>query len=239
MSVSVRERRPVSWWSALVSDLFPNHCDSELATARARGWRFDEPAVYCRRCGRSASPAVQTEKGCPACVDRRLPWSRVVRLGRYREPLARWIHELKFESTWTWARVLGLELAERLGEDESPGRTLVCPVPMHVFREWRRGYNQSELIAHAIAERRGWRVVEALRRTRLTRAQSAVAMSQREANVRRTFASRNIDLAGYTVWLVDDVKTSGATLNACARLLRRTGAAVVNLAIIAEAEHGK
>ena len=239
MSLSASDDRPASWWSRFISDLFPDRCGTELRSAQARGWRFDEPAAYCRRCGHSASVAVQSVKGCPACFDRRFAWSRVVRLGRYRKPLDRWVHELKFESNWMWARVLGEAIADRLGEDDAPGGTVVCPVPMHAFREWRRGYNQSELLAHAIAERRGWRVAEALRRTRLTRAQSAVVLSQRAANVRRSFAAHAVDLAGYTVWLVDDVKTTGATLNACARLLRRAGAATVNLAVIAVAEHGK
>lgn len=239
MPSTARERRLVSWLTSTVSDLFPNHCETELNLATRRGWRFDAPEAYCRRCGTTASIVAQTEKGCPVCTDHRLPWTRVVRLGRYRWPLEQWIHELKFESVWMWSRVLGNALAERLGECDARDRTLVCPVPMHAFRRWRRGYNQSELLAQAIARSRGWRVIEALRRTRITSAQSAVPMSRRAANVRKSFAAHNVDLTGYTVWLVDDVKTSGATLTTCARLLRRAGASTVNLAIIASAEHGK
>lgn len=216
------------------SDLFPDPCAFAWHSARARGWAIDDPQAYCPRCGHTSSPAARTPDGCPRCVDLRPHWRRVVRLGEYRQPLERWIHELKFESCWVWAARLGAELADRLGDDDP--RTLVCPVPMHALRWWRRGYNQAELLARAIAKRRRWRVAPVLKRPRLTPPQSTVADSRRAANIRGSFMARRVSLAGCTVWLVDDVMTSGATLNVCARLLRRAGADVVNVAVLAVAE---
>ncbi|MCC7203647.1 MAG: ComF family protein, partial [Phycisphaeraceae bacterium] len=118
--------------------------------------------------------------------------------------------------------------------DNAP-RIAVCPVPMHWMRRWKRGYNQSFLIAEALARQTGYPLVELLRRTRRTPPQTAVTHSMRRANVRGSFAIRPVDAAGWTIWLVDDVKTTGATARACATLLRQAGAEHVNLAVVAVA----
>jgi len=112
---------------------------------------------------------------------------------------------------------------------------VVCPVPMHWARRIGRGYNQAHLIGSALARDRRWPIARLLKRTRYTPPQTAVGPSRRVANVRQSFAIKRVDLTGWHVWLVDDVKTSGATLNACARLLRRAGAQQVNAAVVAVA----
>ena len=75
-----------------------------------------------------------------------------------------------------------------------------------------------------------------LRRTRFVRAQTAIAPTRRYVNVRRSFGVRHLDLTGWSVWLVDDVKTTGATLTSCARLLRGAGARKINVAVVAVAD---
>jgi ComF family protein len=114
-------------------------------------------------------------------------------------------------------------------------RALVCPVPMPWQRRLRRGYNQSALIGDAFSARCDWPVVPLLRRARYTPPQSALIASHRTRNVRRSFEVSRVDLSGWDVWLVDDVKTTGATLSACARLLKRAGADRVNVAVAAVA----
>jgi predicted amidophosphoribosyltransferase len=113
---------------------------------------------------------------------------------------------------------------------------LVCPTPMPWRRRWRRGYNQAHLMALAFGKTRNWRVAPLLYRSRYTPPQTAIPPSARPANVRRSFGIRRVDLTGYDIWLIDDVKTTGSTLKQCARLLRRHGARSINIAVAAVAD---
>ncbi|WP_293858903.1 ComF family protein [uncultured Sphingomonas sp.] len=108
---------------------------------------------------------------------------------------------------------------------------LLVPVPLHRWRIWSRGFNQSALIARALAARTGLPVaMDAIRRTRATPPLQAMGKAARARTVRGAFTvhpSRRAALSGQTILLVDDVYTSGATANACARALKRAGAARV------------
>jgi ComF family protein len=115
---------------------------------------------------------------------------------------------------------------------------IVAPVPLHWLKRWRRGFNQSEVLAHCLARhlnvpcRPRW-----LRRIRSTGEQKALSASARRDNVRDAFrAGRGARLHGRTVLLVDDVLTTGATAHEAARALRAAGAARVIVAVLA---HGR
>jgi len=103
----------------------------------------------------------------------------------------------------------------------------VAPVPLHPLKRWRRGFNQSELLAKALAGRYSLPVNTALlRRVKYTRTQTAMRAAERRANVQNAFAASPA-AAGLSVLLVDDVTTTHGTLLACADALRRAGAARV------------
>src|SRR5690606_12095934 len=97
-------------------------------------------------------------------------------------------------------------------------------------------YNQADLMARALATTRGWPVAPILHRTRHTHPQTSVNFSDRPRNIANSFEIAAVDLRGHAVVLVDDVKTSGATLAACARLLRRAHAERVHVAVAAVAD---
>jgi len=112
----------------------------------------------------------------------------------------------------------------------------VCAVPMHWLRRWGRGFNQAQLIAESIAKARAWPTAPILKRTRRTAPQINLTPSQRAHNISGSIAIESVDLSGWEIWLVDDVKTTGSTLNLCARLLRKAGAMTVNVAVAAVAD---
>ena len=129
-----------------------------------------------------------------------------------------------------FARMLGRDLA---GSELFSNVDALIPVPLHWIRRWRRGYNQAEVIARGIAEELGVRVlIGALKRVRRTRTQTRLDAGGRYANVRSAFVANGKTLASIRITadraerplhllLVDDVFTTGATLLACERALRK------------------
>jgi ComF family protein len=147
---------------------------------------------------------------------------------------------LKHASGEGLAEVLGelwaSHLDKRLPELKAD---VIVPVPLHWWRRWTRGYNQSEVLARAIANRAHlpcrprW-----LSRVRNTPQQVNQTASSRPENVRNAFfAAARVELRGKTILLVDDVLTSGSTANDAARALRRAGATRVVVAVLA-GSHG-
>jgi ComF family protein len=119
---------------------------------------------------------------------------------------------------------------ERLVGD---GDAIIVPVPLHRWRIWRRGYNQSALIARVLARRDGLVLgIDLLNRKRATPVLRGLGRNARAKAVRGAFVvdpARRKTLKGRQVLLVDDVHTTGATANACARALKSAGAAEVRL----------
>ena len=110
---------------------------------------------------------------------------------------------------------------------------LIVPVPLSRRRLFWRKFNQAAVLAHAIGRRSGLPVATAvLRRRRATRPQVGLTRAQRRANVEGAFAvskRRRALIEGHNILLIDDVITTGATVNACARALKRAGAARVDV----------
>lgn len=200
------------------------------------GWLADEAEDYCHRCGASAGPGSVLADGCAFCRGKRLGWDRLTRLSLYDEPVDGWVKQMKFARQWSWAPHLGRLLAERVGEPIDADKVVVTAVPMHWRRRWRRGFNQAELMAKALAKTRGWPCVPLLKRSTWTPPQTTVIASQRAANVKQSFAAHDVDLAGWQVIVVDDIKTTGATLGTCCKLLKERGARSIQVAVAAVAD---
>ena len=134
---------------------------------------------------------------------------------------------LKYGGRTGLATTMAQAMARRLPE----GVELLVPVPLHRWRLWSRGYNQAGLIAGAIGRMTGLPVdVHALVRTRRTAPLRGMGPRQRVAAVRGAFAvARREAVRGRVVVLVDDVHTSGATADACTRVLLRAGARSVTV----------
>lgn len=131
----------------------------------------------------------------------------------------RLIHGFKYRGAWRTARQMGAWYGRCLAESGLyDDIDCVVPLPLHPWKQCRRGYNQAEYIAEGIASQLGVRVERhALRRCRNTASQALKPLRERAANVENAFAVRRPDrLAGRHVLLVDDVMTTGSTLFACA-----------------------
>jgi len=139
------------------------------------------------------------------------------------------VHALKYDRRASIARHLARRM-RAAGAEVLSGADILVPVPLHRSRHRERGFNQ----ARQLAKHLGLPVVNALLRTRHTSPQADLPASKRAANVRGAFAPR-ADVDGLTIVLVDDVATTGATLNACAAALLDAGAAEVRALTAAKA----
>jgi ComF family protein len=135
------------------------------------------------------------------------------------------IHRFKYRNVRGLAEPLGELLASYMVDHSLPA-DVVVPVPLHPARLADRGYNQSALLARELGRRLDLPVVEdSLLRVRHTRQQVGLSIEERRRNVADAFACRDDRLAGCRVLLIDDVYTTGATLNACGEALIAAGAA--------------
>lgn len=104
---------------------------------------------------------------------------------------------------------------------------IVTPVPLHWFKRLRRGYNQSSLLARVVADNTGITVRNVLKRKRYTKSQTQLTDTIRRENVFGAFTIEENEVKNKRILLVDDVLTTGATMNECARILKQAGAAAV------------
>jgi ComF family protein len=213
-------------------------------------------APRCRRCAQRSSTAI-----CHVCLTRPPAFDRTLVLGEYRPPLDRLIQALKYQGEAAIATALGRLLAERLsgpqagagglqpapshtlgaapnGDSRQPPitspTTLVTAVPLAADRLRGRGFNQALLIARALARSSRLPLAPAaVARTRPGRAPAGRGPQERAANMAGAFEAQPALVAGQDLLVVDDVITTGATLDAVARALKHAGAASVTNLVIA------
>ena len=146
------------------------------------------------------------------------------------------VHALKYGDRLDLAPLLGGWMA-RAGEELLRDADALVPVPLHWRRLWTRRFNQSAALAAAISHRCGVAVAHAaLRRVKATRQQVGLSRSERAGNVQGAFRvapAAKAEVAGRRLVVIDDVLTSGATADACARALLRAGAAQVDVLVLA------
>jgi ComF family protein len=155
---------------------------------------------------------------------------------RYDDVARTLVHALKYQDRTDLAPAMGRWMA-RAGQELLDGADALVPVPLHWRRGWSRRYNQSGALARIIQRQCGVQIAsDALRRVRPTQQQIGLSRSERETNVQGAFkvaAERTADIQGRRIVLIDDVLTSGATADACARALLRAKAAQVDLLVFA------
>lgn len=150
----------------------------------------------------------------------------------YQWPLDRAVQQLKFNQQFWHARLLGRWLNEQLSHLMWPTFDFVCAIPLHRSRLIQRGYNQSQLILDRIPVLANCQRLTALKRIKATTPQSEMSRRERLANLKHAFKCDR-DLTGKTVLLIDDVLTTGATLEQAAKVLLACNATAVYAAVAA------
>jgi len=226
----------------LLSVVFPSRCAccGQSVTRPTRGPLCEPcwaalPRHRCPLC-RCGLPLPGRAQACARCRRGRNPIAAGASLGPYEGPLRTAIHELKYRGRRRVAGRLAEALLGRPGVlPVLGGGVVLVPVPLHPRKRRERGFNQSELLAAAIAARAGVPLVkDALVRRRETGTQTGLSAAARRANVRGAFAvRRRARIEGRRIVLLDDVYTTGATALACAQALLAAGAHEVRLLTLA------
>ena len=214
--------------------LYPSKCvfcgrvlrEEENGACRACAIRLPyvtEPA--CGHCGKPLED--EREERCPDCRRRLSPLDRNAALWVYRPQTKAAMMDFKYGGCTTDATYYADELAARFhGRIREWNPDVLVPVPIHRRREWFRGYNQAALLASALGERLRIPMREVLVRTRGTSPQKEMDPAERRNNLRQVVSvvpelmERD---AHARVLLIDDVYTTGATLDACAQTLKDAG----------------
>lgn len=191
----------------------------------------DLPALPSPNCPNCAIPTTYGER-CGACLKSPPAFEHAVALYAYDFPADRLIHNLKYGHQLAIAGWLGEKLARQLTNTQID---LILPLPLHPARLRERGFNQSAELAKGIGNHLNLPVDrDNLLRLRATPPQAELPLKERHKNVRGAFECR-VDLTGRRLLLVDDVMTSGATVNECARILKLHGASEITVAVAARA----
>jgi ComF family protein len=185
----------------------------------------------CARCGLPFAYSVGGDSSCGRCLADPPPFDRLRAAVAYGDVSRQVALKLKYSGRPGLAETLAHFMLRHLRPGE--GDALLVPVPLHRWRIWKRGYNQAALIASALARRSGLPVgLDLLSRTRATPPLKGLGRRERVLALRGAFKVRpgaRSRLEGRRIVLVDDVYTSGATAAACARVLKRGGAASVDI----------
>ncbi len=231
------------WANALGELFFPTHCvvceramaESRLLCASCEGAmrRITEP-----RCGICSHPfdGMMDVVECPNCRGQAMNFDAGIAVMRCAGEVRELLHRFKYNKERYLRRLLGAWLAEALDDNriaDAPPDCLV-PVPLHPARAREREFNQAEELARWVTRLRGVPTERLLRRRRYTVTQTRFDRKQRMRNLRDAFEVRqNARVVDKNILLVDDILTTGSTLDECARVLVEAGAASVNAIAVA------
>jgi ComF family protein len=181
------------------------------------------PPPVCQRCG---LPLRIGEK-CPDCAIETFLFTRAASRYSYEGPIKNALHRLKYNNDLGIADVLAMRMSDHL-EDLQWRIDLVVPVPLGRERRKERGYNQSAMLAYPLAMKLGLKYSShILKRIRETGSQVNLTGEERRKNVARAFGANRVAVKGMVVLVVDDIITTGATMQECSRALLDAGASEV------------
>jgi len=231
---------------SVVSLLYPPGCTICGKSIRAGEYLCDQcetkavriVAPFCQKCSEPFEGSITNTFACANCAHRTIYFDAAVSAYRGRGVVRQIIHEFKYGRQIHLRHLVARWLNSAL-DDERLRQShfdVIMPVPLHPARQRERGFNQASLLAELLSAQTSIPVKPLLERTRYTTTQTALDRSERMENLHNAFRLRkNADVRGLRVLLVDDVLTTGSTLNECARILKRASAFSVHAATAARA----
>jgi ComF family protein len=224
--------------------LYPPHCAACHADTTPgvylcgdcakRARRIEEP--FCQRCSEPFEGSITGAFTCSNCGDRQFHFDSAVSRYLSRGVVREFIHRFKYERHFYLRHQLADWLAAAL-EDErisSVPANFLVPVPLHSARYREREFNQADELASLLSKRCGVPLLRVLARTRYTTTQTRLDRQERMENLRGAFRVRQTEaVSGRHLILVDDVLTTGSTVDECARVLRAAGAASIRVMTVA------
>ena len=197
-------------------------------------------AEFCRRCGRDASPYAISGGVCARCGDEEIHFDKIGRAGVYAEALRETILGFKHGQTELDKVLGGLIDSALQASSFSQEVEIFVPVPLHWYKRLIRGYNQSLVLAKKLKHPTA-KISTDLVRIRNTEEQPTMpTIAAKARNVEGAFAVRlGHPFEGRRVCLIDDIKTTGATLNECAKTLKEAGASKVFALVLGVAGQDK
>jgi competence protein ComFC len=223
---------------------FPAHC-AHCARSVGEGADLCESCAglieqvcepRCEACSQPFDGAVTSKFVCPNCREEGFAFQCAVAVVRSHETIRDLVHRLKYGREMWIARVLATIQLEGFSDPRLADGAIyaLVPVPLHPRRLRERQFNQAAVLAEHLSRATGFPVLECLRRTRYTGTQTRLGRKARRQNLRDAFAPlKNSDVTGKDLLLVDDVLTTGSTLDACAAILLENGARSVRALTVA------
>ncbi len=233
------------WHASLLDLLFPRCCGGCGGAAEPGGGHFcwdcrtslrviGDP--LCARCGNPVEGRIDHVYECFHCVETSPRFDRARSALRFEGAITAMIHDFKYHQA-LWLQEELTDLLQACVNTHYAGQAFdaVCPVPLHPTRQRERGYNQAALLAGSLARRLKLPVRRrGLVRCRNTGTQTHLTARERLSNVKGAFNVRNApSWRGLRLLLVDDVMTTGATVSACAGILKDAGSASVHVVTVA------
>lgn len=193
--------------------------------------------MYCMRCGKALTDPAQ--ELCRDCRHVRHSFVRGVAVCSYRN-VSSVLYRFKYGERSEYAAFLGGMMASRvMREPDFASCSLIVPVPLSRGRMISRGYNQSELLGREISKKTGIPIsCDTLIRTKRTLAMKEMDHAQRRENLKKAFIVQENDVKCKIIMLIDDIYTTGATMDACSEALLAAGAAAVYFVVFAIGESG-
>lgn len=230
--------------NTLLNIVYPPHCalclaetepgDHLCGPCRQTASKIDAP--FCYVCSEPFSGQIDGDFTCSRCQEREFSFECAITRYLHRGPVREFVHRFKYNRQYYLRLELGRWLGETLDDFRMTKQPIdaIVPVPLHSARKRERGFNQAAALARLLAQKAGKPMVHALQRVRYTSTQTQFDRHARMENLRNAFRMRqNVPVRNLHLLLVDDVLTTGSTVDECARILKQAGAGSVRVATVA------